>query len=167
MDSRQNRNVTNSSHTISVKHQFGVSVEQAFNAWTKPMLLDQWLGPRGYKMKVLVHNLLVGGNWRFRMNATNGNCYHYYGTFVEISPPTRLIFTWASEEHIDGWRDKNGNPTIVTIDFIPISFGVEIVVNHENLVTGNAIQLLRYAWFDSLVSLDSLFVVRGIQNEKK
>jgi len=84
------------------------------------------------------------------MSSSDGNHYHHFGTFIEIEHNRRLVFSWASEEQIEGWRDKEGNPTVVTVEFLPYNGGVEITITHENLTSDTAVNSLEYGWSGTL-----------------
>ncbi len=140
--------------TVSVSRVYPTSVEAAYDAWINPPSLEQWFGPPGFRMEVLTHDPRVGGEWRFRMIGPNDVVFHHFGVFVEISPPHRLVFTWASEEQVKGWRDENGAPTRVTVDFNRRDDGVEVRVTHERLQTEEARRALTGGWSGGLQALD-------------
>ena len=143
--------------TVRVSRSYRSTPKAAFDAWTNPVSLEQWFGPPGFRAEVLVHELRVGGAWRFRMIADDGSGYHHFGTFLEISPPRRLAFTWASEEQVEGWRDAGGNPTTVTVDFEEGDAGVTVVITHRDLASEETRRSLTHGWDGSLVCLaDSL-----------
>lgn len=139
--------------TVSVSRFYETSPGAAFDAWTNPASLEKWFGPPGYRAKVLSHDLRTGGVWRFLMVAANGEGFHHFGTFLEVDPPHRLVFTWASEEQVVGWRDEHGDPTRVTVDFEPRADGVEVRITHERLQSEAAREALTGGWGGSLEAL--------------
>ena len=145
---------TGSPPTVSVSRVYRTSMEAAYDAWINPLSLEQWFGPSGFRMEVLTHDPRVGGEWRFRMIGPNDVVFHHFGVFVEISPPRRLVFTWASEEQVEGWRDENGAPTRVTVDFRRRADGVEVRVTHERLQSEDARRALPGGWGGGLEALD-------------
>lgn len=140
-------------HTVRVSQTYAATPEAAFDAWINPKSLEQWFGPAGYRARVLTHDLRVGGTWRFQMIGDTGETYHHFGTYLEITPPRTLRFTWACEEQVEGWRDANGDPTMVTVQIIPTPTGVEVTVTHEHLQTDTAYQALTGGWGGGLVIL--------------
>jgi len=143
------------SGSLVVSQRYATSVSSAFEAWTDPEILTKWFGPPGYTAAVLQHDLRVTGSWKFRMTSPAGDHHHHYGTFIEITEYKRLVFTWASEEPVQGWRDNDNNPTIVTVDFSSVDGGVEITITHENLISNDAIQSLTYGWRGTLDCLST------------
>lgn len=141
---------------VSVSRFYRASPDAAFDAWTNPASIEKWFGPPGYNARVLSHDLHPGGKWRFLMAAADGQGFHHFGTFLEIDPPRRLVFTWASEEQVEGWRDEFGAPTRVTVDFGPRAGGVEVRITHERLQTKVARQALARGWYGSLERLSGV-----------
>lgn len=141
---------------VVASRKYRVSIEAAFEAWTDPAKLEQWFGPPGFRARVLTYELAVGGAWRFLMEGPGGACFHHFGTFVRITRPLQLVFTWASEEMVEGWRDENGNPTLVTVDFKPLPLGVNVTIAHERLSSIQARAALDHGWTGSLICLETV-----------
>ena len=51
----------NLTRTVRVSRSYKTSIEAAFDAWTKPLSLEKWLGPPGFRAEVLMYDLRVGG----------------------------------------------------------------------------------------------------------
>ena len=64
----------------------------------------------------------------YRVAVTHGQTAR--GTFVEIDPPHRLVFTWGWEE--DGASVAPGSST-VEIDLVPEDGGTRVVLTHSGL----------------------------------
>lgn len=141
---------------VVARRFYRASPEAAFDAWTNPVSLEKWFGPPGYAARVLSHDFQPGGTWRFLMVAADGQGFHHFGTFLEIDPPRQLVFTWASEEQVEGWRDEQGAPTRVTVQFEPRDSGVEVRITHERLQSEAARQALAHGWSGSLEQLSSV-----------
>lgn len=79
--------------TIEITRAFGAPKNLVWRAHTEPDLVKRWLtGPSGHTMPECDIDLRTGGGYRYvwawddgRMTAT--------GTFREIEPETRLLFT--------------------------------------------------------------------------
>ena len=142
---------------VTATRTYNVPPETAFDAWTNPASLEKWFGPPGFHAKVLTHDPRVGGAWRFLMYDDRGNRFHHFGSFVEIAPPRRLVFTWASEEQVEGWRDENGDPSVVAVDFAATETGVMVTVRHEKLVSERARRALTNGWAGGLDCLGEFF----------
>lgn len=147
---------------VIARRSYPVTPEVAFDAWVNPTSLSQWFGPPGFRAKILTYDLRVGGNWRFLMQHASGEAHHHFGTFVEISPPHKLVFTWASEEQVEGWRDIEGKPTLVTVECLPAPTGTEVTVTHENLVSDDARRALTGGWTSGLDCLANFLTIRNM-----
>ncbi|MBL4906265.1 MAG: SRPBCC domain-containing protein [Sneathiella sp.] len=150
---------------IKVSRIFSSTPEKAFNGWTRPEYLEQWFGPPGFKAKILMHDLREGGQWRFLMESEQGEKFHHFGTFISIKPNQSLVFTWASEEQVDGWRDINGDPTLVTVTFDACDAGVKVTVIHENLMSKDARLALSSGWSGSLFIFGGYLALRTNNHE--
>ena len=139
--------------TVTARRSYTASVEAVFDAWTNPTSLEQWFGPPGFSAQVLTHELRVGGAWRFLMLSDAGDGYHHFGTFIEIDPPCKLVFTWATEEQVEGWRDEKGEPTRVTVEFAPSGDATIVTITHEQLITEATRRALTHGWSGSLICL--------------
>ena len=131
---------------VSVSRTYRASPEAAFDAWTKPALLERWFGPPGFRARILTYEPWPGGAWRFAMQSDDGACFHHFGTLVDLRRPHRLAFTWASEEQVDDWRDVDGNPTLVTVSFAPAAIGVTVTITHTGLASQEARRGLTHGW---------------------
>ncbi|MEZ4372989.1 MAG: SRPBCC domain-containing protein [Polyangiaceae bacterium] len=75
--------------TIRFARRIQATPERVFDAWTKPDHLSEWWDPTGERLESCDVDLRVGGAFCFR------NKHHspaFAGTYVEITPPHRLVF---------------------------------------------------------------------------
>jgi uncharacterized protein YndB with AHSA1/START domain len=88
--------------TVTITRVFAAPRALAWQAWTDAKMLAQWFGPRGFTASVPELDLRVGGALRIVMHGPDGNDYPMKGTFREVTPPERLVFTNTA-------IDKDGN----------------------------------------------------------
>ena len=77
-----------------------------FPAWFEPAQLARWWGPHGFTLPHCEVDFRVGGGYRFCMRAPAGSDHWVWGTYEEIVPPSRLVFTWHRTETpstVDPW----------------------------------------------------------------
>jgi len=74
-----------------------------FKAWTQPEHVARWWGPQGYITTFCAMDIRPGGAYRVCMRSPQGTDHWKRGTFREIEPPERIVFTFA-------WEDANGQP---------------------------------------------------------
>lgn len=108
--------------------------ERVWSFLVDPEQAVRWMGqaasfdlrPGGeYRVHVLPHNVAVG-------------------TFVEIDPPRRLVYTW-------GWEPGSVSTlppgsTIVEFDLIPLDDGTLVRLTHRNLPTTSAAESHAQGW---------------------
>ena len=85
-----------------------------FDAWTKPELLERWLGVReGWSMAVCEVDLKVGGTYRFVWRGPDGSEMAMRGVYREIVRPERLV---ATESFDDPWYPGEALDTMVLVE---------------------------------------------------
>ncbi|MDX1488422.1 MAG: SRPBCC domain-containing protein, partial [Acidiferrobacterales bacterium] len=99
---------------VEVRQLVDASIETVFEAWTEPEHVKRWWSPNATTTCTLCEiDLRVGGHYRLEMYDTaDENTCKVHGQFQEISPPTRLVYTWNGATH----QGKVTN-TLVTVEF--------------------------------------------------
>jgi uncharacterized protein YndB with AHSA1/START domain len=78
---------------VEIRRQIPAPIAEVFDWWTQAEKLRQWMSPVGIAEVNL--DLRVGGAFKIVMKSGDMAIPHT-GAFVEIQPPTRLVFTWIS-----------------------------------------------------------------------
>jgi uncharacterized protein YndB with AHSA1/START domain len=114
--------------TLQVKRTFRAPREQVFRAWTDRAELARWFAPSAeYSTVVPELELRVGGRYRVEMHHKGGNVHTVFGTYQEIKPPEKVVFTWRW----DG--DTSPEDSVVTIEFYDLGSSTEVTLTHERL----------------------------------
>ena len=98
-----------------IKRRLAAPRERVFQAWTEAAHLQRWFFPT-VNGDVISHaeiDLRVGGHYRITMCTAGGEVAAMVGgTYHEVHPPTRLVFSWA-------WQAPESDPseTLVTVEF--------------------------------------------------
>ncbi|WP_163268820.1 SRPBCC family protein [Chelativorans alearense] len=82
-----------------------------FEAWTKAEHISRWSCPTGFTIPHSEGDIRTGGWFKTCMRSPEGEEHWLSGTYREVTPPERLVFTHA-------WHDESGKPgheTVVTI----------------------------------------------------
>lgn len=81
---------------------FNAPRELVWKAWTDPGSLEQWWGPKGFKIRVSEFDLRPGGIFHYRMKAADAP--DMWGKFVyrEIDAPGQLVY-------VNSFSDEEGN----------------------------------------------------------
>ena len=79
---------------IHMTRLFDAPRDLVFEAMSKPEHIRRWWGNLGdgYAVPVCEVDLRVGGKWRF-VNAHPHGEAEFYGEYLEIDPPGRIVFT--------------------------------------------------------------------------
>jgi uncharacterized protein YndB with AHSA1/START domain len=106
---------TPSDREIRMTRLFDAPRQLVFDAMTKPEHVREWWGRLGdgYSVPVCEIDLRVGGKWRFVNRHPHGEAA-FNGEYLEIAPPSRLVFTEIFEDYPDG------EPSTVTTEFTEV-----------------------------------------------
>ena len=103
-----------SEREIVMSRVFDAPRNLVFDAWTKPELLERWLGVRGgWSMVVCEVDLRVGGAYRFVWRGPDGAEMGMGGVYREIVAPERLV---ATESFDDPWYPGEALDTTVLVE---------------------------------------------------
>jgi uncharacterized protein YndB with AHSA1/START domain len=100
--------------------------ELAFEMWTEPEHIRNWLGPRYLETVLCEVDLRPGGTYRFVHRAPDGSEHAFHGEYREIDRPRRLVSTWVYE----GMPD---DVSIETINFEAVDGGTRIHGTSEHV----------------------------------
>ena len=116
--------------TLEVRRTFRAPRQRVFDAWTKAEELKRWHSAGTTTVDATEVDLRVGGKWRVDMRSPEGRTYYVSGSYREIDPPNRLVYTWK-------W-DTDLIYTVVTVEFHDLGNATEVVLRHDGLVTPNS-----------------------------
>lgn len=115
---------------LRVVRTVAASPERAFAAWTRQEQVALWTCPDpGARVDVEI-DLRVGGDYSICMHVEGGP-FTAYGTYREVDPPRRLVYTWGWKEEAHAMKAE----TVVTVEFVPVEDGTEIRLTHEGFPT--------------------------------
>lgn len=142
---------------------FQVSRERLLAAWTDPQALMRWFSPSSdYSTPSAVVDPRVGGRYWIDMMAADGSVYTATGTYREVRPPDRLVFTWAWEGSGCGGRGLTEfYDTLVTLEFRTVSGGTELTLIHEQFPTAEERARHRSGWTGCLDHLAQMLDEQG------
>lgn len=83
---------------FSYVREFKATKEQVWQAYTNPLLITKWWGPRYLTTTVDIMDLKIDGAWRFVHTDPAGKSYAYSGRYKEIVPPSRLVYSFEYED---------------------------------------------------------------------
>lgn len=143
---------------VIVSRRINAERARVFDAWTKPELMQKWLFP-GNGRAITSNDLRVGGKWSHEMifDHADQECetamkpgpdglYHYphHGEYLEITPPSRLVFTWFS---------PSVQNTRVTVELVAMGKETHVNITHELLATDQDRESHSQGWTGVLENL--------------
>jgi uncharacterized protein YndB with AHSA1/START domain len=98
---------------LTITRVFDAPRALVWRAWTDPQQLMKWWGPEHHPAVHMAMDVRPGGAWRNYLRAVEtGKDLWHHGTFREVVPMERLVFTFVWEE-----EGERGMENIVTITF--------------------------------------------------
>lgn len=87
---------------LVIERVFDAPLENVWKAWTDPEEFKKWWGPEHFTAPVAEIDLREGGAYLNCMRSPDGQDYWTTGTYREIVPMERLVYT-------DSFADEKGN----------------------------------------------------------
>jgi uncharacterized protein YndB with AHSA1/START domain len=137
--------------TIRLHRVLATSPEKVYRAFIEADALAKWLPPNGFACTV--HHLEAKAGGTFRMsfrNFTTGSSHAFGGTFVELVPGQRVVYT-------DKFDDPNlpGEMT-VTVALKKVSVGTEVHIEQAGVPDVIPAEACYLGWQESLRNLARL-----------
>ncbi len=154
---------------LVISRVFDAAREQVWKAWTDPVKLKRWSGPKNYTSPVNKMDLRVGGRYLNCMRSPDGKDYWSTGEYREIIPMERLVLT-------DSFSDENGSVVpashygmrgdwplelLVTVTFEDVDGGTRMTLRHEGIPEGDIKELTRAGWNESFDKLAERVLAAG------
>src|SRR5882724_7361412 len=93
-------------HTIYITREFAADLDLVWDAFTKAELLDQWMGPKPFRVQTKEMDFREGGRWLYAMMSSENIAIGWsLAEFIEIKPKsgftTKNSFSDENGNHID------------------------------------------------------------------
>ena len=119
--------------TIERKFERELVVTRTFNgpprivfaAWTRPELMKLWWAPKSSGVPLLSceMDVRVGGTYRLAFGHDAANSMAFFGKYLEVTPPSRLV--WTNDESEDAavttvtFEEQDGQTLLVLHELYP------------------------------------------------
>jgi uncharacterized protein YndB with AHSA1/START domain len=102
-----------SDRELVITRTFNGPAQIVFDAWTRPELLKRWWAPKSFGVSLFEceSDLRVGGAYRYAFGRDPGNPEVFSGRYIEVDPPSRLVFAQVYE------RMSDAGEAVVTATF--------------------------------------------------
>lgn len=127
--------------------------EEVFRAWTEPEQLRRWWGPGEFRCPEAEVDLRPGGTYRLVMQPTAGDPFVLAGTYREVEPPVRLVYTWRWETG----PAADGSESLVTVEFRDRGPSTELVLTHSDFPASHGPAPYQMGWEGGLEKFEQMF----------
>lgn len=121
--------------------------EKVFGAFVDAQALREWHCPRGMTVTEGRSDARSGGSWQLAMRARDGTRFALGGSYREIKPFERLVYTWM-------WQGENspmpGVETLIEVDLLERNGGTELRLRHSGFPAAAARDGHQQGWHSTL-----------------
>ena len=139
--------MTRTKNSLELTHEFAASRARVFEAWTRKEQMG-WFSPIEMRVTAAEGDVKVGGNFRMSMKGEDGKVHTCYGTYEEIVPNERLVFTHQ-------WEGENPVETLVTVEFEDKAGDTEVTLQQEGFVDPEEAKGHEEGWMSAFEHLDA------------
>jgi uncharacterized protein YndB with AHSA1/START domain len=133
---------------IRIERVLPATIERVYDAWTRVELLTRWYCPNpAWDLKVQA-DVRVGGDYVVEMGP-----YVVRGTYLEVEPPQRLVFSWK-------WDSSDDEPTRVQVDLSEVADGTRMLLTHTGFASSEETANHQQGWEPEIGRLAELLSAR-------
>ena len=137
--------------TIRLHRVVAAKPDKLYRAFIEPDAVASWLPPYGFLCTVHALDARVGGRHRMSFrNFTTGNSHSFGGTYLELVPGERLVYTDSFDD-----PDMPGEMRM-TVKLRAVSVGTDITIEQEGVPDVIPAEACYLGWQDSLTKLAKL-----------
>ena len=138
--------------SLTINRRLNAPPEKVYAAWTDPEKIVLWFGPAptilgSVKARMDVR---VGGGFRISFNTEDGEYHEVGGTYREVVPNQRLVFSWA-------WHSTPERESVVTVTLKEDGNGTLLSLNHGQFFDQAARDGHVRGWTGTIDKLERLF----------
>jgi uncharacterized protein YndB with AHSA1/START domain len=85
-----------------ISRVFNAPAEKVFAAWTDPVHLLAWFGPRGFTLTAKLVDIRSHGSFHYAMRTPVGQTVWGHWTFREVAAPARMAFVATFSDEAGG-----------------------------------------------------------------
>jgi uncharacterized protein YndB with AHSA1/START domain len=137
--------------SLTLMRRIKAAPEKVYAAWTDPQKIVRWFGRVDARPETMRADIdaRVGGHFRISFS-TDDEYYEVGGTYREVVPNTRLVFSWA-------WHSTPERESQVTVALKPDGDGTLLTVHHDQLFDLAARDGHQRGWVIGLDRLERMF----------
>ncbi|GGB77278.1 MULTISPECIES: SRPBCC family protein [Henriciella] len=137
--------------TVKLHRVFATTPDKIYRAFTEPGAYTRWLPPNGFYATLHSMDAKVGGGFRMAFaNFTTGNSHSFEGTFIELTPGERIIYTTRFDDPNLTGEMRN------MIEIKAVSVGTEVSIVQDGIPDMIPTDGCYLGWQESLLNLARL-----------
>lgn len=138
---------------VILERTFTAPIDAVWQMWADPDAFASWYGPTGAEIPVCEMDVRVGGHRRvcMRFDTPGGTREMWFtGEFVEVTEPSRLVYSEALTDAGGSPVPGGHPPTEVYVGFEEVRDGTRVVLTHRGIPAGSPGEAGWRAAFDEL-----------------
>ena len=139
--------------SLEIKRFINAPRERVYAAWTDPVQLKEWWGPKEVRTLEIVADTRVGGKYRWDLINQEGEKMSVFGEYKELVPGKKVVFTWKWDDDED-WREYD---SVVAVEFSDRDSGTELRLTHVQLPSEASRDRHNEGWNSVLDRLEKFF----------
>lgn len=129
--------------SLILRRRINASAAKVYAAWTQAAQLMRWMHPLDTICLHAEADVRPGGRFRVLMRSPDGEEYDVSGTYREVVPESKLVFTWA-------WRSTPERESRVSVTLRAEGSTTELMLRHERLFDEATRDAHREGWSSAL-----------------
>lgn len=129
---------------IRIERVLPATIGKVYDAWARADVLAQWYCPNPQLELKVQADVRTGGSYVVEMGP-----HVVRGTYLEVEPPTRLVFSWQ-------WDGTDDEPTRVEVELSEVPEGTRMLLSHTGFATAEDAANHRLGWDPELDRLAGL-----------
>lgn len=144
-----------SNRQMTITRLINAPRERVWEAFTNPEQIVKWWGPNGFTNTTESMEVKPGGVWRFMMHGPDGTDWPNLISYLEVTPPERLVFDHGDFENPKQFQttitlEEQDGKTLVTLSALfPTAEEYQIKVEQVGAIEGGKQTLARLDEFVS------------------
>lgn len=130
---------------VRIIRHYPASAERVWAAWTEPQALSRWFGVDAQAEL----DVRPGGRFRIRFNSPDGSANEVGGEYQEVTPPGKLVFSWA-------FHTTPERVSRISITLQAVAGGTELTFVHDRFFDQQARDNHERGWNLFFTRLDQL-----------
>jgi uncharacterized protein YndB with AHSA1/START domain len=137
-------------NTLQVTRRFKEPCKRVFAAFSSLEAMAKWFGPPGVTVRGDSVDFRVGGKYQIRADHADGEVV-VAGTYREITPPSKLVFTWQWQDDED-WVNLE---SVITCEFHAHGSETELVLTQVGFPVPESRARHEHGWNGCFDKLDA------------